>query len=76
MVKFMDLRFHWSPREAVIAASIATIGMSGIFFVHPGLHPLAYLPGWLILAGLVYQTGCELSERSRIRKTDRVDKSG
>ena len=52
----MDLKLHWYPREAVTATIIATVGMSGVYFVRPGLHPFAYVPGWLLLAGLIYQT--------------------
>ena len=70
----MDFKLHWSPREAIIATVVATGGTSLIYLVHPGFHPLAYVPAWLILAGFIYQTGCELSARSQIRK-DR-DKSG
>jgi hypothetical protein len=64
----MGLTFYWIPREAIISTVIATIGMGGIYYTLPGLHPLAYVAGWLVLAGLLYQTGCEFSERTRRRQ--------
>jgi len=40
--------------------------MSGVYFVRPGLHPFAYVPGWLLLAGLIYQS--DLSNGVRFRR--------
>ena len=62
----MPLKLHWYPGEAIIATIIASLGIAVVHLVHPGLHPLAYATGWLVLGGIVYQTGCELSERKRI----------
>ena len=61
------MKFHWFPGEAIISAVIATVGVSGIDSAHPDLHPVAYAVGWLVLAGVLYQTGSELSERRRGR---------
>jgi hypothetical protein len=66
----MASKFYCCPIDAIIAAGVASIGVAGIYYVHPGLHPLAYAIGWLVLAGFIYQTGCELSERRRDRKID------
>ena len=65
----MPLKLHWYPSEAIIATIIASLGIAVVHLVHPGLHPLAYATGWLVLAGIVYQTGCELSERKRINRS-------
>ena len=32
---------------------VAAAGMSGVYFVRPGLHPFAYVPGCLLLAALL-----------------------
>ena len=61
----MAIKLYWSPIDAFIATIIATAGIGLIFLVHPGLHPLAYAAGWLVLASILYQTGSELSERRR-----------
>jgi hypothetical protein len=71
----MDFKLHWSLSEAIIATVIATLFIGGLFYVHPGLHPLAYAAGWLILAGILYQTGCEFAERTRSRTHSRADDS-
>jgi hypothetical protein len=71
----MEFKLHWSPSEAIVATVIATIGIGGIYYVHPGLHLAAYAAGWLVLAGIMYQTGCELTERTRRRKHGRADNS-
>ena len=65
----MALKLHWYPSEAIIATVIASAGIAVVYLVHPGLHPLAYAAGWLVLAGIVYQTGCEISERKRINRS-------
>jgi hypothetical protein len=69
----MEFKLYWSPSEAIIATVVATFFIGGLCYVHPGLHPLAYAAGWLVLAGIMYQTGCELSERTRNRKHSRAD---
>jgi hypothetical protein len=61
----MLLKFHWYPSEAIIATIVASMGIAVVQLVHRGLHMLAYVAGWLVLAGVVYQTGCELSERKK-----------
>jgi len=61
----MGIKLYWSPGDAIIATVIATAGLGAIHHVHPGLHPLAYAAGWLALASVIYQTGCELSKRRR-----------
>jgi hypothetical protein len=65
----MLLKLHWHPSEAIIATIVASMGIAVVQLVHPGLHMLAYAAGWLVLAGIVYQTGCELSERKRIMRS-------
>ena len=64
----MEFKIHRSLSEAIIASVIATVGIGGIYYLNPGLHPLAYAAGWLVVVGILYQTGCELSERTRSRK--------
>ena len=49
----MAIKLYWSPIDAFIATIIATAGIGLIFLVHPGLHPLAYAAGWLVLAHLI-----------------------
>ena len=51
-----------------MAGIIASAGIALVKLVHPNLHMLAYAAGWLFLAMIVYQTGCELSERKRIKR--------
>ena len=65
----MPLKLHWYPSEAIIATTIASLGIAVVHLVHPNLHMLAYATGWLFLTGIVYQTGCELSERKRINRS-------
>ena len=64
----MELKLHWSLSEAIISTVIATLFTGGLCYALPGLPPLAYAAGWLVLAGILYQTGCELSERRHSRK--------
>jgi len=61
------MKFHWSPNDAIIAGFVASLFIAGIYYVHPGLNLAAYAAGWMVLAGILYQTGCELSERRRRR---------
>jgi len=67
----MGLRFHWSPIDAVIALVVGVIGVILVYLAHPDLHPVAYSVGGLFGAALIYQTGSELSARSRNRKLSR-----
>jgi len=64
------MKIYWYPSEAIIATIVATAGIGVIYYANPVLHPLAYVVGWLVLAALVYQTGCEFTERrlSRIQR--------
>jgi hypothetical protein len=62
----MDFKVYWYPSEAIIAAVIATLGIGGLYYVHPSLHPLAYGLAWFVLAGFLYQTGCELTARRQL----------
>ncbi len=64
----MGLKLYWFPSEAIIATVVATIGIGGIYYVNPDLYLVAYAAGWLVAAGFLYQTGCELSERRRSRR--------
>jgi len=59
----MGLKFYWSPLDAVIAFIVGLIAVLLVYLAHPGLHPLAYAAGWLVVAALIYQTGSELSAR-------------
>ncbi len=55
----VGIKLYWSSIDALIAAIIATAGIGLIHHVHPGLHPLAYAAGWLVLASVLYQIdGC------------------
>ena len=70
----MPFKLHWYPSEAIIATVIASAGIALVHLVHPGLHPLAYATGWLVLSAIVYQTGCELSERKRLNQARKKTK--
>jgi hypothetical protein len=63
----MPFRIYWNLREAIFASVTATLGTTLIALGLPGLHVLALPLAWLILGGLMYQTGCELFERARIK---------
>jgi hypothetical protein len=63
----MGIKLYWSSVDALVASIIATAGIGLIHLAHPGLHPLAYAAGWLVMASILYQTGSELSERRRSR---------
>lgn len=65
MVIIMGFKLYWSAIDAIIASIIGAVGVFLVYLVHPDLHPLAYIPAWLLVAGLVYQTGTELSVRRR-----------
>ena len=64
----MGIKVYWNPSEAVIATVVATIGIGGFYYTDPSLPLAAYAAGWSVMASLLYQTGCELSERRRSRK--------
>ena len=67
----MPFKTYWNPREAVIAWVIATIGVTLMKLGMPTL-PLWALPvAWLLVAGFIYQTGCELAERTRKRTSEK-----
>jgi len=66
----MGLKVYWSPTDAVIAAIVGAVGVFLIYLAHPGLHPLAYAVGWLVVAALIYQTGSELSARRKCLKRE------
>lgn len=66
------MRIYWYRSEAIIVTVVATVGIGVIYYVNPVLHPLAYTVGWLVLGGLLYQTGCEFSARRLIRKHSRA----
>ena len=64
----MGLKLYWFPSEAIIATVVATVFISGVYYTQPDLYLVAYAAGWLVVAGILYQTGCELSARRRSRK--------
>ena len=63
--EIFGLTVRWVPREALLATLISIAGVSPIYFTHPDLHWTAYAFAWLLIVSIVYQTGCELSERKR-----------
>ena len=62
------MKVYWHPSEAVIASVVATFGTCLIYFANPLFHPLAYVIGWVFIAALIYQTGCEYYERRLSRQ--------
>ena len=66
------MKIYWYRSEAIIATIVATVGIGLIYCANPVLHPLAYTVGWLVLAALIYQTGCEFTARRLSRKQSRA----
>jgi hypothetical protein len=62
-----EMKIQWVPKEAIIATITATVGMGLIYYLEPRVHWTALILSWLVLASLVYQTGCELSARTAKR---------
>ena len=67
----MPFKTYWNPHEAVIASIIATLGATLMKLGMPTL-PLWALPiAWVLVASFIYQTGCELAERTRKRTSEK-----
>jgi len=69
------MKVYWHPGEAIVAAIVATVGTVMIYLANPVFHPLAYAIGWLFIAGLIYQTGCEYYERRLSRQRRPADQT-
>ena len=67
----MGLKIQWNTTEAVTSAAITSVGVFGFLRLMPGAHPLVACIIWLVVFALVYQVGCEYSERRRVRSLRR-----
>ena len=64
----MGLKIQWdNTTEAVASAVITSVGTFWFFRLMPDTHPLAVCIIWLVVFAIVYQVGCEYSERRRLR---------
>ena len=67
----MGLKIQWNTAEAVTSAVITSVGVFGFSRLVPDAHPLVVCLIWLVVFALVYQVGCEYSERRRVRSLQR-----
>ena len=67
----MGLKIQWNATEAVTSAVITSVGVYGFFRLMPDTHPLVVGLIWLIVFAIIYQVGCEYSERRRVRSLRR-----
>ena len=67
----MGLKIQWNTTEAVTSAVITSVGVFGFYRLMPDTHPLVVCIIWLVVFALVYQVGCEYSERRRMRSLQR-----
>jgi hypothetical protein len=63
----MGLKIQWNTTEAVTSAAITSVGVFGFSRLMPDTHPLVLCIIWLIVFTIVYQVGCQYSERRRVR---------
>jgi len=67
----MGLKIQWNTTEAVTSAAITSVGVFGFSRLMPDTHPLVLCIIWLVVFAIVYQVGCEYSERRRVRSLRR-----
>ena len=67
----MGLKIQWDTTEAVVSAVITSVGVFGFLRLMPDTHPLVVCIIWLVVFAMVYQVGCEYSERRRVRNLRR-----
>ena len=67
----MDFKIQWNTTEAVASAVITSVGVFAFFRLMPDMHPLVVGIIWLVVFAMVYQVGCEFSERRRLRDLGR-----
>jgi hypothetical protein len=63
----MGLKIQWDATEAMASVAITSLGTFGFFRLMPDTHPLVVAIIWLVVFAIVYQVGCEYSERRRLR---------
>ena len=67
----MGLKIQWNATEAATSAVITGVGVYGFFRLMPDTHPLVVGIIWLVVFAIIYQIGCEYSERRRVRSLHR-----